>query len=108
MKLKKNDTVQVIAGKDKKKQGKVLVVDKKNNRIIVEGVNIVTKHQKPSRANQQGGIAKKEAPINASNVMYLHNGTPTRLGYQITYEENEGKKIKIKKRIAKSTGDVID
>lgn len=100
IKIKKGDTVKIIAGKDKDKEGKVLVVDPKKNRVVVEGVNMVTKHTKPSAANQAGGIISKEAPIDISNVMYLHKGKATRLGYKL-----EGDK---KVRIAKSTGDVID
>ena len=68
-KIKKGDTVKVIAGKDKDKEGKVLAVDTKKNTVLVEGVNMVTKHTKPSAANQQGGIVTKEAPIHVSNVM---------------------------------------
>ena len=69
MKIKKGDTVKVIAGKDKDKEGKVIAVNVKNNTVLVEGVNMVTKHSKPSMANQQGGIITKEAPIHVSNVM---------------------------------------
>ena len=69
-KIKKGDTVKVIAGKDKEKEGKVLSVDAKNNKVVVEGVNMVTKHSKPSAANQQGGIIEKEAPIDLSNGLY--------------------------------------
>lgn len=100
MKIKKGDTVKVIAGKDKDKEGKVIAVDPKNNKVTVENINMVTKHAKPSAANQNGGIIQKEAPIDASNVMYVHNGKATRVGFKV---EN-GKKV----RIAKSTGDVID
>ncbi|MGI6118791.1 MAG: 50S ribosomal protein L24 [Bilifractor sp.] len=100
MKIKKGDMVRIIAGKDKQKEGKVLSVDQKTNRVVVEGCNMVTKSQKPSAANQQGGIIQREAPINVSNVMYLQNGQVTRIGYKI---EN-GKKV----RVAKKTGDVID
>ena len=99
-KIKKGDTVKVIAGKDKDKEGKVVSVDKKNNKVVVEGVGVVTKHEKPSAANQNGGIVQKEAPIDASNVMYVHKGKATRIGFKV---EN-GKKV----RFAKSTGDVID
>ena len=99
VKIKKGDTVKVIAGKDKDKTGKVVSVNAKTGRVIVEGVNKVTKHQKSSMANQQGGIVEKEAPIDISNVMYLHKGTPTRIGYKV---EN-GKKV----RVAKKTGEVI-
>ena len=82
------------------KEGKVLSVDKKNGKVIVEGANMVTKHTKPSVANQNGGIIQKEAPIDASNVMYVHKGKATRVGFKF---EN-GKKV----RFAKSTGEVID
>ncbi|MCR5591977.1 MAG: 50S ribosomal protein L24 [Lachnospiraceae bacterium] len=99
-KIKKGDTVKVIAGKDVGAEGKVLSVDRKNGRLIVEGVNIVKKHTKPSMANQNGGIVEQEASIDASNVMYVHKGKPTRVGFKV-----EGDK---KVRFAKSTGEVID
>ena len=99
-KIKKGDTVKVIAGKDKDKEGKVIAVDAKNGKVTVEGVNIITKHAKPSAANQNGGIIQKEAPIAISNVMYVHKGKATRIGFKF---END-KKV----RFAKSTGDVID
>ena len=69
-KIKKGDTVKVITGKDKDKEGKVIAVDKKAGRVTVEGVNMLTKHTKPSAANQNGGIVHQEGPIDASNVMY--------------------------------------
>ena len=100
LKIKKGDTVKVIAGKDKDKEGKVVSIDRKTGRIVVEGINKITKHEKPSAANQNGGIVQKEAPIDISNVMYVHKGKPTRIGFKI---EN-GKKV----RFAKSTGDIID
>ena len=100
MKIKKGDAVKVIAGKDKDKEGKVLSVDKKNGKVVVEGVNMVTKHAKPSAANQNGGIIQKEAALDMSNVMYVYKGKPTRIGFKV---END-KKV----RFAKSTGDVID
>ena len=100
MKIKKGDTVKVIAGKDNGKEGKVVSIDKKNGRVLVEGVNMITKHTKPSAANQNGGIIQKEAPIDLSNVMYVHKGKPTRIGFKV---END-KKV----RFAKSTGEVID
>ena len=99
-KIKKGDTVRVIAGKDKDKEGKVLSVDRKNNRVIVEGINMITKHTKPSAANQQGGIINQEGPIDISNVMYVVNGKVTRIGFT----EKDGKKV----RVAKATGEVID
>ena len=98
LKIKKGDTVKVIAGKDKDKEGKVLSV--KDGKVIVEGINMITKHTKPSMANQNGGIITKEAAIDASNVMYVHKGKTTRIGFKM---END-KKV----RFAKSTGDVID
>ena len=100
MKIKKGDLVKVIAGKDKDKEGKVLAVNKEKNTVIVEGINMVTKHTKPSAANQNGGIVKQEGPIDASNVMYLHKGKATRVGFKL-----DGDK---KVRVAKSTGEVID
>ena len=100
LKIKKGDTVKVIAGKDKGIEGKVISVDAKNSKVLVEGVNMVTKHTKPSAANQNGGIIQKEAPIDLSNVMYVHKGQPTRVGYKV----EDGKKV----RVAKSTGEVID
>ena len=100
LKLKKGDTVKVIAGKDKDKEGKVLSVDQKNARVVVEGVNMVTKHTKPSATNQAGGIIQQEAAIDISNVMYIHKGKATRVGIKM-----DGDK---KVRFAKSTGEVID
>ncbi len=99
-KIKKGDTVKVITGKDKDKEGKVLSVDRKKNKVVVEGINKVTKHEKPSAKNQNGGIVQMEAPIDASNVMYVHKGKATRIGFKL---EN-GKKV----RFAKTTGDIID
>ena len=99
MKIKKGDTVKVIAGKDKDKEGKVISATK-DGKVLVEGVNIITKHTKPSAASQNGGIVQKEAPIDASNVMYVHKGKATRVGFKF---ENE-KKV----RFAKATGEVID
>ena len=99
LKIKKGDTVRVIAGKDKDKEGKVLSVDPKNGKVVVEGVGQVKKHTKPSMANQNGGIITMEAPIDISNVMYVHNGKPTRIGFKL----DNDKKV----RYAKSTGDVI-
>ena len=100
LKIKKGDLVKVIAGKDKDKEGKVIAVNKKNNTVLVEGINMITKHAKPSMANQNGGILHQEAPIDASNVMFLHKGKATRVGFKM-----DGDK---KVRFAKSTGDIID
>ena len=100
LKIKKGDTVKVIAGKDKGAEGKVISVDANNSKVVVEGVGMVTKHTKPSAANQNGGIIQKEAPIDLSNVMYVHKGKATRVGFKM-----DGDK---KVRFAKSTGEVID
>ena len=97
MKIKRGDTVRVIAGKDKDREGKVLAV--KDGKVLVEGVGMVTKHTKPSAANAQGGIVNKESYIDISNVMYPHNGKPTRVGFKM-----DGDK---KVRVAKTTGEVI-
>ncbi|MCI8784976.1 50S ribosomal protein L24 [Lachnospiraceae bacterium WCA-9-b2] len=100
LKIKKGDTVKVIAGSQKDKEGKVIAVNQKDGKVVVEGVNMLTKHTKPSAANQNGGIIHQEGPINISNVMYVHKGKPTRVGIKM-----DGDK---KVRYAKSTGEVID
>ena len=100
MKIKKGDMVKVIAGRDKDKEGKVVAVNHKDNTVVVEGVNMLTKHTKPSAANQNGGIIHQEGPIDASNVMFLHKGKATRVGFKM-----DGDK---KVRFAKTTGEVID
>ena len=100
MKIKTGDTVKVIAGKDKDKEGKVIAVNKKDGRVLVEGVNMLTKHTKPSAANQNGGIVHQEGYIDASNVMLMHQGQATRVGFKM-----DGDK---KVRFAKKTGEVID
>ena len=100
LKIKKGDTVKVIAGKDKDKEGKVLAVNKENGTVLVAGVNMRTKHTKPSASNPEGGIIHQEGLIDASNVMYVHKGEATRVGFKL-----EGDK---KVRFAKSTGEVID
>ena len=100
MKIKKGDTVKVIAGKDKDKEGKVIAVNQKNGTVLVEGVNMRTKHAKPSASNPEGGSLHQEGPIDASNVMYVHKGKATRVGFKL-----DGDK---KVRVAKSTGEVID
>ncbi|MGN0379627.1 MAG: 50S ribosomal protein L24 [Butyrivibrio sp.] len=99
-KIKKGDLVRVITGKDKDKEGKVTSVDVKNHKVVVEGINMISKHTKPNAQNQNGGIIHQEAPIDISNVMYVHKGKTTRVGFKI-----DGDK---KVRVAKSTGEVID
>ena len=100
IRIKKGDTVRVIAGNDKDKEGKVIAIIRKKNRVIVEGVNMITKQTKPSTANPNGGIIHQEAPIDISNVMYLTEGKVSRIGYKM-----DGDK---KVRVAKATGKVID
>ncbi len=108
-KLKRGDKVQVIAGKDKGKEGKILLVNRKKNKVIVEGLNMITKHQKANpAAGMAAGLTKKEAGIHISNVMYVHNGKPTKLGFKVETKEVDGKTVITKKRFAKSTGDIID
>jgi large subunit ribosomal protein L24 len=104
MKINKNDKVKIITGKDKGKEGKVLKVLIKDDKIVVEGVNVVKKHVKPGSVgqNKEGGIVSIEKPISVSNVMYLdeESGQTVRLGYKII----DGKKYRINKR----TGEVIE
>ena len=107
-KLKRGDMVSIIAGKDLGKEGRVLSIDRAKNRVVVEGINIMTKHQKSNRTNQTGGIVRVEAPIHASNVMYLHKDKPTRIGYKVEVKEENGKRVVTKNRYAKSTGEIID
>jgi large subunit ribosomal protein L24 len=102
MHVKKGDKVMVISGKDKGKTGVILSAFPKKDRVLVEGVNIVKKHSKPSQMNPQGGIISQEAPIHVSNVMPLDpkTGEPTRVGIK----EVDGKKV----RVAKKSGEVLD
>lgn len=102
MHVKKGDKVKVISGKDRDKEGVILQVFPKKNRVIVEGVNMVKKHARPSQDNPQGGILNIEAPIHVSNVMPIDpkTGEPTRVGYKII----DGKKV----RIAKKSGEPLD
>jgi large subunit ribosomal protein L24 len=100
--VKKGDTVLVLSGNDKGKQGKVMRVDVKNNRTIVEGVRIISKHTRPNTEHPQGGIIKQEAPIHISNLMVVDkNGTPSRIGRKI--DESTGKLA----RYSKKTGEII-
>lgn len=101
MNIKKGDTVVVITGKDKGKSGKVLEVFPKQNRVLVENINIVSRHTKPKSAQEKGGIIKKPAPINASNIMVLCDcGKATRVAYKLV----NGKKV----RICKKCGNSLD
>lgn len=99
MKFKVGDKVQVIAGKDKGSTGQIIKLDKVNNKLVVDGINVVTKHVKPSQQNPEGRIAKMPRPIDASNVLYFDGSKATRIGYKI----EDGKKV----RFAKKTGKAI-
>jgi large subunit ribosomal protein L24 len=99
LKLKTGDTVKVIAGDHKGEEGKILEIIIAKNRAIVEGINLISKHTKPSATNPQGGIIKKEAPIHISNLMLVENGKPTKVGYRM----EDGKKV----RFSKNTNEVI-
>ena len=98
--IKKNDKVKVIAGRDKGKEGTVEKVFPSKERVIVKGVNIVKKHQKPTNANPNGGIVEVEAPIHVSNVMLIDpsNNEPTRVGFKI----EDGKKVRVSKKTGKT------
>ena len=102
MKLRVGDTVQVIAGSDKGKTGEILQILRKEERVIVEGVNMVTKHIKPSQADPDGGIVTREAPIHVSNVAFYDSKAKetVKLGYAI----EDGKKV----RVNKATGKAVD
>ncbi len=101
--VKKDDMVKVIAGKDKGREGKVLKVFPEESRVIVEGINIIKKHVKPSQDNPQGGIVEREAPIHSSNVMIVcpRTGEPSRIGKRVL---EDGQKV----RYAKKSGEDID
>jgi large subunit ribosomal protein L24 len=101
--VKKDDTVMVISGKDKGKKGRIIVSYPRQNRVLVEGINMVKKHSKPTQEYPQGGIIEKEAPIHVSNVMLIDpkSGLPTRVGYRVL---DNGTKV----RIAKRSGEVIE
>ena len=100
LKIKKGDTVRVIAGKDKDKEGKVLAVNAEKGTVVVEGVNMIKRHLKPGKETQEGGVITQEGPIHISNVMYVQNGKTTRVGFQVV----DGKKV----RYAKSNNQAID
>lgn len=100
-KLKKGDLVRVISGESKGQEGKILSIDTKKHRALVEGVNMVSKHAKPSAKNTQGGIVKQEGSIHVSNLMFVENGKTVRLGRGT--DEKTGKVV----RISKATKEVI-
>ena len=95
MKIRKGDTVVVLTGKDKGKQGEVVTAFPAAGKVIVEGVNVAKRHQKPTRSTQQGGIIDKAMPINVSNVALVVDGKPTRVGYRI---DAGGEKVRVAKR----------
>ncbi len=100
--IRKSDTVQIIAGKDKGKTGDVLQVFPKEGKVTVRGLNMVKRHIKPNQQQQQGGIVEKEAALQISNIMPLdpEDGRPTRIGFKVV----EGKKVRVSRR----TGKVLD
>ena len=100
MKLRTDDEVIVISGKDKGKEGEVVRALPKDDKVVLTGVNTAKKHQKAQKQNQQAGIIDVDMPVHVSNVMLVHKGKPTRVGYKI---QDDGKKV----RVAKRTGEVI-
>ncbi len=101
MKIKKNDQVVVLAGADKGKTGKVLQIYPKTQRVLVEGINFIKKHQRQTSQNAPSGIIEKEAAINASNVALLQDGKPVKVGYKFL---DDGRKV----RFLKTSGEIID
>ena len=101
MKLKKNDIVQVMTGKYKGQKGRIIKVFLDKNRIIVEGINIIKKHERPTQENPQGGIMKKETSIHCSNVLFVENDEPVKIGYRIL---DNGSKV----RYSKKTNNTLD
>ena len=104
--VKKGDDVMVLAGNDKGKKGRVLMVFPEKERVLVEGINIRTHHEKPSQENQQGGRVHKEAPVHISNVMVVDPSTnePSRIGRKRIEENGGGRWV----RYAKTSGEIID
>jgi large subunit ribosomal protein L24 len=100
MKLRKGDTVRVITGKDKGKEGQVERVLPSADKVVVSGVNTASRHQKARKANEKAGIIEVDVPIHVSNVMLVHKGKPVRVGYGL---DKDGKKV----RVARPTGEVI-
>lgn len=101
MRIKKGDTVQIIAGEARGKSGKILKIFPGRNRVLVEGINLVKRHTRPSQQNPQGGIIEKEAPIHMSNVMLIAGGVPTRVGHR---RLQTGRKV----RVSRKSGEDID
>lgn len=103
MKLKKGDTVKVIAGKDKGKTGTILMTLKDMNQVVIEGVNVATKHQKSKQVRSQGQIIEKSMPIDASNVALMEGDKTVRIGYIFEGEGDKKKKV----RVARPSGKKI-
>jgi large subunit ribosomal protein L24 len=103
MKFRKGDIVRVMTGKDVGEEGAVVKVLPKEDKVIVSGVNTATRHVKARRANQKAGLVHEDMPIHASNVMYLHDGKPVRLGYQF---DGKGNKVRVAK-VGKGKTEVI-
>lgn len=103
MKIRKGDMVKVVSGNDRGKTGKVLKVFPDVDRVIIEGINLIKRHTRPTQKNRKGGIIEKEGPINVSNVMYMdtRSSTVVRLGHKILAD---GKKV----RVNKKTGEIIE
>jgi large subunit ribosomal protein L24 len=106
VKLKKDDTVKVIAGRDKGKTGRVLDVDRERGKVLVEGVSLVKRHTRPNPQRQiKGGIAERESPISISNVMIVTSGgVATRIGYRMEQTGTVARRV----RIAKKSGEILD
>ena len=95
MKIKKNMIVKVISGNNKGKEGKVLFISTKKSRVLIEGVNLIKKTIRPTQENTSGGFVEREAPIHISNVMAVHNGNPTKIGWR---RLEDGTKVRISKK----------
>ncbi len=109
MKIKKGDTVKVISGKNLGKEGKVLKVYPKINKVIVEGVNKIKKHAKPTQSDPDGGIREFEAPFHASNVMYSEKKTgTTKIGSKVVTVTEKKHEVTRKVRYSKKSGEVLD
>ena len=101
MKIKKGDSVQIITGNERGKNGRVIKIFPTKSKVVVEGINLVKKHSRPSQENPQGGILEKEAAVHISNIMFIADGKPSRIGYK-TLED--GRKVKY----AKVNGEVVN
>ena len=100
MKIRKGDQVRVLQGKDRGKEGRVAFSFPETGKVIVDGINTAKRHTKPRKQNQQAGIIDVDMPVHVSNVMLVHKGKTTRVGYKI---QSDGSKV----RVAKRTGEVI-